>query len=237
LRRNGPLSSLNGEREFRINIAIDGPAGAGKSTVARKVAAKLSYVYVDTGAMYRAVTWDMLKHGIEAEDEISVLERLEELDIELVPGDDGQRVWLSGQDVTDEIRSLAVNRTVSRYAQIEGLRAKLSASQRQMALRKGVVMDGRDIGTTVLPDAEVKIFMTATVEERARRRYREMPESEAITLEQLEQEISQRDELDRNREVSPLVCADDAMVLDTTSMTIDEVAEAIVHQADRKIVR
>ncbi|CAM4316226.1 (d)CMP kinase [Saccharibacillus endophyticus] len=231
------MSSLNGEREFRINIAIDGPAGAGKSTVARKVAAKLSYVYVDTGAMYRAVTWDMLKHGIEAEDEISVLERLEALDIELVPGDDGQRVWLSGQDVTDEIRSLAVNRTVSRYAQIEGLRAKLSASQRQMALRKGVVMDGRDIGTTVLPDAEVKIFMTATVEERARRRYREMPESEAITLEQLEQEISQRDELDRNREVSPLVCADDAMVLDTTSMTIDEVAEAIVHQADRKIVR
>lgn len=231
------MSSLNGEREFRINIAIDGPAGAGKSTVARKVAAKLSYVYVDTGAMYRAVTWDMLKHGIEAEDEISVLERLKALDIELVPGDDGQRVWLSGQDVTDEIRSLAVNRTVSRYAQIEGLRAKLSASQRQMALRKGVVMDGRDIGTTVLPDAEVKIFMTATVEERARRRYREMPESEAITLEQLEQEISQRDELDRNREVSPLVCADDAMVLDTTSMTIDEVADAIVHQADRKIVR
>ncbi|WP_037289285.1 (d)CMP kinase [Saccharibacillus sacchari] len=231
------MSSLNGEREFRINIAIDGPAGAGKSTVARKVAAKLSYVYVDTGAMYRAVTWDMLKHGIEAEDEASVLERLKALDIELVPGDDGQRVWLSGQDVTDEIRSLAVNRTVSRYAQIEGLRAKLSASQRQMALRKGVVMDGRDIGTTVLPDAEVKIFMTATVEERARRRYREMPESEAITLEQLEQEISQRDELDRNREVSPLVCADDAMVLDTTSMTIDEVADAIVHQADRKIVR
>lgn len=231
------MSSLNGEREFRINIAIDGPAGAGKSTVARKVAAKLSYVYVDTGAMYRAVTWDMLKHGIEAEDESAVLERLKALDIELVPGDDGQRVWLSGQDVTDEIRSLAVNRTVSRYAQIEGLRAKLSASQRQMALRKGVVMDGRDIGTTVLPDAEVKIFMTATVQERARRRYREMSESEAITLEQLEQEISQRDELDRNREVSPLVCADDATVLDTTNMTIDEVADAIVHQADQKIVQ
>ncbi|MEJ8304621.1 (d)CMP kinase [Saccharibacillus sacchari] len=231
------MSSLNGEREFRINIAIDGPAGAGKSTVARKVAAQLSYVYVDTGAMYRAVTWDMLKHGIEAEDETAVLERLKALDIELVPGEDGQRVWLSGQDVTDDIRSLAVNRTVSRYAQIEGLRAKLSASQRQMALRKGVVMDGRDIGTTVLPDAEVKIFMTATVQERARRRYREMPESEAITLEQLEQEISRRDELDRNREVSPLLCADDATVLDTTDMTIDEVADAIVRQADQKIVQ
>ncbi|NGZ74230.1 (d)CMP kinase [Saccharibacillus alkalitolerans] len=232
------MSSSNGEREFKINIAIDGPAGAGKSTVARKVAKELSYVYVDTGAMYRAVTWDMLNRGIDAEDETAVLERMGAIDIELVPGDEGQRVWLSGTDVTDEIRSLAVNRTVSRYAQIEGLRAELSAAQRQMALRKGVVMDGRDIGTTVLPDAEVKIFMTATVEERARRRFRELPESdEAITLEQLESEIAQRDELDRNREVSPLVCAADATVLDTTNMTIDEVAEAIVRQADLKLSR
>ncbi|OWR29197.1 cytidylate kinase [Saccharibacillus sp. O23] len=230
------MSSSNGEREFRINIAIDGPAGAGKSTVARKVASKLSYVYVDTGAMYRAATWDMLRQGIEAEDESAVLKRLENIDIELVPGEEGQRVRLSGEDVTNEIRSLAVSRTVSRYAQIEGLRAKLSGAQRQMALRKGVVMDGRDIGTTVLPDAEVKIFMTATAEERARRRFRELPESgEAITLEQLEREIEQRDELDRNREVSPLVCADDATVLDTTSMTIDEVAEAIVLRAEREL--
>ena len=230
------MSSSNGEREFRINIAIDGPAGAGKSTVARKVAAKLSYVYVDTGAMYRAATWDMLRQGIEAGDEAAVLKRLEDIDIELVPGEEGQRVRLSGEDITDEIRSLAVNRTVSRYAQIEGLRAKLSGAQREMALRKGVVMDGRDIGTTVLPDAEVKIFMTATVEERARRRFRELPEfDEAITLEQLELEIAQRDELDRNREVSPLVCADDATVLDTTDMTIDEVADAIVLRAEREL--
>ncbi len=230
------MSSSNGEREFRINIAIDGPAGAGKSTVARKVASKLSYVYVDTGAMYRAATWDMLRQGIDADDENAVLKRLEKIDIELVPGQEGQRVRLSGEDVTNEIRSLAVNRTVSRYAQIEGLRAKLSNAQRQMALRKGVVMDGRDIGTTVLPDAEVKIFMTATAEERARRRFRELPESdEAITLEQLEREIEQRDELDRNREVSPLVCADDATVLDTTSMTIDEVAEAIVLRAESEL--
>ncbi|OWA37105.1 cytidylate kinase [Saccharibacillus sp. O16] len=230
------MSSSNGEREFRINIAIDGPAGAGKSTVARKVAAKLSYVYVDTGAMYRAATWDMLQQGIEADDEAAVLRRLEDIDIELVPGEEGQRVRLSGTDVTDEIRSLTVNRTVSRYAQIEGLRAKLSGAQRQMALRKGVVMDGRDIGTTVLPDAEVKIFMTATVEERARRRFRELPASgEVITLEQLEREIEQRDELDRNREVSPLVCAEDATVLDTTDMTIDEVADAIVLRAEREL--
>lgn len=230
------MSSSNGEREFRINIAIDGPAGAGKSTVARKVASKLSYVYVDTGAMYRAATWDMLRQKIDADNENAVLKRLENIDIELVPGEEGQRVLLSGEDVTNEIRSLAVNRTVSRYAQIEGLRAKLSNAQRQMALRKGVVMDGRDIGTTVLPDAEVKIFMTATAEERARRRFRELPESdEAITLEQLEREIEQRDELDRNREVSPLVCADDATVLDTTSMTIDEVADAIVLRAESEL--
>ncbi|MCQ4085811.1 (d)CMP kinase [Saccharibacillus sp. JS10] len=226
------MSSLSGEREFRINIAIDGPAGAGKSTVARQVAAKLSYVYVDTGAMYRAVTWDMLNQDIDASDEASVLERMNHLNIELVPGEEGQQVWLSGQDVTDHIRSLAVNRNVSHYAKIEGLRLKLAAVQRQLALRKGVVMDGRDIGTTVLPDAEVKIFMTATVRERAERRFRELPDSEeTITLEQLENEISQRDELDRNREVSPLVCADDATVLDTTEMTIDEVVDAIVRQA------
>jgi len=232
------LSSLNGEREFRINIAIDGPAGAGKSTVARKVAKALSYVYVDTGAMYRAVTWDMLNLGIEAENEQEVLARMESLEIELIPGEDGQRVRLSGQDVTDDIRSLAVTRTVSRYAQIEGLRAELSSAQRQMALRKGVVMDGRDIGTTVLPDAEVKIFMTATVEERARRRFRELPESgESITLEQLEREIADRDELDRNREVSPLVCAEDATVLDTTRMTIEEVSDAIVRLAERQLTR
>ncbi|MDO3409593.1 (d)CMP kinase [Saccharibacillus sp. CPCC 101409] len=231
------MSSLNGEREFRINIAIDGPAGAGKSTVARKVAKRLSYVYVDTGAMYRAVTWDMLNAGIEADDEAAVLERMGLLDVELVPGEDGQRVRLSGRDVTDEIRSLAVSRTVSRYAQIEGLRAELSAAQRQMALRKGVVMDGRDIGTTVLPDAEVKIFMTATVEERALRRFRELPESEAITLQQLEREIAERDELDRNREVSPLVCAEDAIVLDTTLMSIEEVADAIASEAERILAR
>ncbi|WP_410768339.1 (d)CMP kinase [Fontibacillus sp. BL9] len=212
----------------KINIAIDGPAGAGKSTIARRVAGMLSYVYVDTGAMYRAATWYFDQLGIEPEEEEKVLQTLPNLVIELIPGEDGQRVRVNGQEATEEIRSLAVNAKVSRYAQIEGLRSRLVSLQRQMALRKGVVMDGRDIGTTVLPDAEVKVFMTASVEERARRRYREMKEQHQISLEQLIRDISERDRLDQEREISPLRQAEDAVLLDTTEMTLDEVSETIV---------
>lgn len=212
----------------KINIAIDGPAGAGKSTIARRVAGMLSYIYVDTGAMYRAATWYFQQLGIEPEDEEKVLQTVPNLVIELIPGEDGQRVSVNGQEATEEIRSLAVNAQVSRYAQIEGLRSRLVSLQRQMALRKGVVMDGRDIGTTVLPDAEVKVFMTASVEERARRRYKEMKERDQITLEQLIRDIDERDRLDREREISPLRQAEDAVLLDTTNMTPDEVAETIV---------
>ncbi|WP_017814379.1 MULTISPECIES: (d)CMP kinase [Paenibacillus] len=216
------------EHNGKINIAIDGPAGAGKSTIARMVAKRLGYVYVDSGAMYRAVTWHMLQLNIEPENAEKVLQEAQNLVIELIPDEQGQKVLANGADVTADIRSLTVNRIVSRYAQIEGLRVKLSSLQRQMALRKGVVMDGRDIGTHVLPDAELKIFMTATVQERARRRYAEMDASEGITLEQLEREIAERDQLDEQREFSPLVCAEDAMVLDTTSMSIEQVSDHIL---------
>jgi CMP/dCMP kinase len=215
----------------KINIAIDGPAGAGKSTIARRVATRLGYIYVDTGAMYRAVTWHMLQLNIEPENATNVLQEAQKLVIELIPDENGQKVLVNEIDVTSEIRSLAVNRIVSRYAQIEGVRLQLSTLQRQLAARKGVVMDGRDIGSHVLPDAELKIFMTATVQERARRRFAEMDASESMTLEQLEQEIAQRDQLDEQREFSPLVCADDAIVLDTTTMGIEEVATRILELA------
>ncbi|GGJ10852.1 (d)CMP kinase [Paenibacillus hunanensis] len=215
----------------KINIAIDGPAGAGKSTIARRVATRLGYIYVDTGAMYRAVTWHMLQLNIEPDNAENVLQEAQKLVIELIPDENGQKVLVNEIDVTSEIRTLAVNRSVSRYAQIEGVRLQLSTIQRHMASRKGVVMDGRDIGSHVLPDAELKIFMTATVQERARRRFAEMDASESITLEQLEQEIAQRDQLDEQREFSPLVCADDAIVLDTTTMGIDEVATRILELA------
>lgn len=212
----------------RINVAIDGPAGAGKSTVARLVAQKLSYVYVDTGAMYRAITWYMIREGIEPEDHDEVCQRVHDMVMELIPEKDVQKVLINGEDVTSHIRSLRVSGLVSQYSKIDGVRSRLSHLQRQMALRKGVVMDGRDIGTTVLPDAEVKIFMTASVEERALRRYKEMSEAEAVNLQQLEKDIAQRDRLDEEREISPLRRAEDAILLDTTSMDIHQVVESIV---------
>lgn len=221
-------SETSSSSSCKINIAIDGPAGAGKSTIARMVAGRLSYVYVDTGAMYRAATLYFQRLGIDPEEEEQVLQSVKDLGIELIPGEHGQQVLVNGQDVTEQIRSLAVNAKVSRYAQIEGLRGRLVSLQRQMALRKGVVMDGRDIGTTVLPDAEVKVFMTATVEERASRRYKEMKEQGEISLKQLEADIAERDRLDQEREISPLRQAEDATLLDTTLMSIEEVVETIV---------
>lgn len=222
------MASMASTAQDKINIAIDGPAGAGKSTIARMVADRLSYVYVDTGAMYRAATWYFQKLGVSPDEVDKVLQIVPDLDIDLQPGEHGQQVWVNGAEVTDKIRSLAVNAKVSRYAQIEGLRSRLVSLQRQMALRKGVVMDGRDIGTTVLPDAEVKIYMTASVEERARRRYKEMKEHNEITLEQLIHDIAERDRLDQEREISPLCQATDAILMDTTEMSLDEVTERIV---------
>ncbi|MBD2861335.1 MULTISPECIES: (d)CMP kinase [Paenibacillus] len=213
----------------KFNIAIDGPAGAGKSTVARLVAKELGFIYIDTGAMYRAVTWKALQSGITAEDREQLVEIASKLRIELLPGEHGQQVLLDGSDVTGLIRSPEVNQNVSAVSAIPEIRTLLVAKQQEMAEAEGVVMDGRDIGTHVLPDAKVKIFLTASVKERAERRYLEMKaRNEDVSLEKLEREIAERDRMDEQREVSPLVRARDAVLLDTTGIAIPQVVERIL---------
>ncbi|REK59177.1 MAG: (d)CMP kinase [Thermobacillus sp.] len=219
----------------RIAIAIDGPAGAGKSTVARLVAGRFGYVYIDTGAMYRAVALAALRAGVEPGMTGELEKLVSELDIRLEPGDVVQRVRLNGEDVTDEIRSRAVTSVVPAYAAVPAVRARLVELQRAMAREGGVVMDGRDIGTHVLPDAELKVFLTASVQERARRRYEESGRAQGMTLEMLEEEIAERDRQDASREISPLVKAEDAIVLDTTTLTAEEAAERIAALAGRSI--
>lgn len=219
----------------RMNIAIDGPAGAGKSTVARKVAEQLGYVYIDTGAMYRAVTLCAQRANVATNQNTKLADLVKSLEIELEPGETGQSVFVNGENVTALIRTREVTLQVSHVAANETVREVLGIMQRRLAKRKGVVMDGRDIGSHVLPDAELKVFLTASVKERALRRYREIADSQNITLEQLETEIADRDRLDEQRDISPLVCASDAIVLDSTAMTIDEVINAIVKLSRTKM--
>lgn len=218
----------------KINIAIDGPAGAGKSTIARFVANELGYVYVDTGAMYRAVTLKFLKAGLKLTQINQIIELTSQLNIELIPKQDGQLVFVDGEDLTNTIRSQEVNQNVSELAQLEEVRKLLVSKQKKLANSKGVVMDGRDIGTHVLPDAEIKIYLTASVEERARRRYKEMNKFE-LTLKQLEKEISSRDEADKHRDISPLIVAQGAHVIDCTYMSITEVVQTIIKRCRTKM--
>lgn len=216
------------QSSHRINIAIDGPAGAGKSTVARLVANALQYIYVDTGAMYRAVTTIALERGLSSDDASEIGRLASELEIELLPGEDGQRVLVGGADVTGRLRSLEVNRNVSAVAAIESVRRKMADLQRRMADAKGVVMDGRDIGTHVLPDAELKVFLTASPRERAERRFKELGDNPGITLDQLELDIAERDRKDQEREFAPLLQAPDARYVDSTGRSIEEIVDQIV---------
>lgn len=212
-----------------MTIAIDGPAAAGKSTVAKRVAEKLSFIYVDTGAMYRALTWKAIQEGISLEDEGDLEQLLKQSDLKLVQSEQGQRVLLNGRDVSEEIRTNEVTNQVSIVAKHKLVREEMVNRQQQLVKEQGVVMDGRDIGTHVLPNAEVKIFMIASVEERAERRYKENVEKGYPSdLEQLKEEIRKRDNLDSNRETSPLLKAEDAIELDTTSLSIDEVVDRII---------
>lgn len=221
----------------RINIAIDGPAGAGKSTVARMVAGQLGYVYIDTGAMYRAVTFWAQRLSIGPNEKERLADMVKSLSIRLLPGDKGQSVTVNGEDVTDRIRSREVTGQVSHYAADETVRTVLSGIQRELASGKGVVMDGRDIGTHVLPNAELKVFLTASVQERARRRFRELENAgnAPASLSQLEAEIAARDRLDEQRDISPLIKAADAIELDSSGMPIEEVVAAIVKLSRTKL--
>lgn len=205
-------------------IAVDGPAGAGKSTVSKICAARLGYTYIDTGAMYRAVALKVLLSGKPVSEEL-----LDNIKIEL---DEAARVYLDGREVTKDIRTPEVSRGASDVAKLGFVRSKLTELQRDMAARGSVIMDGRDIGTQVLPNADLKIFLTASVEERARRRFEELKaKGYSADLNQIAEEISLRDKQDSEREIAPLAQADDAVLVDSTNMTIDEVVAKILELA------
>lgn len=220
----------------KISIAIDGPAAAGKSTVAKIVAEKLSYIYIDTGAMYRALTFKALEQNIDLQDEAVLLNTLTNTIIELLPGDKGQLVFLDGKDVTTAIRTSNVTNSVSIVAKHPLVRKEMVSRQQRFAENGGVVMDGRDIGTHVLPHAEVKIFLLASVEERALRRHTEnIAKGFPSDLEKLKEEIAFRDKLDTEREAAPLKKADDAVEIDTTSLSILQVVDKILSFAHERI--
>lgn len=213
----------------KLQVAIDGPASAGKSTVAKKVAKQFNYIYCDTGAMYRVVTLAALNAGLTMDETNQIIDLAKKVKISFAPGEKEQRVFLNGREVTTDIRQGRIDQNVSAVAAIPEVRQEMTNQQRQIAKEGGIVMDGRDIGSTVLPNAPVKIFMVATAHERARRRYVENKQKGIATasLAELQKEIELRDKKDSTRKVSPLVQAPDAIRLDTTEMTIDEVVAAI----------
>ena len=209
-------------------VAIDGPAGAGKSTVAQLAAKKLGYTYIDTGAMYRAVAWKTIQQNRAISEEL-ILEVVKDIDVTLQYANGKTKVMVGTDDVSSAIRTPEVSAIVSQVAALGPVRVKMVDLQRKMAERGGVLMDGRDIATNVLPNADVKIFLTASIEERAHRRWKEMKEKGYdIPLEKLQQDIAARDKADSEREISPLVQAEDATLLDTTGISIEEVVARIL---------
>lgn len=208
-----------------FTIAIDGPAGSGKSTIAKRVANILNIEYIDTGAMYRALTYKVLEKNIDINDTKSIIQLLRNTDIDFIQGS----IFLDGKNIDEEIRVNEVSKNVSYIAKIEEVRTELVKKQKAMAEKKSIIMDGRDIGTVVLPNARYKFFITASVEERARRRYEDLLSTgEEINLESLIEEIEKRDDIDINRLNSPLRKAQDAILIDTTDNTIDESVNAVI---------
>lgn len=212
-----------------MQIAIDGPASAGKSTVAKLIAIRLGYIYCDTGAMYRVVTLLAIQNHIAFDDEKAIMQKLQQTEINFQPTSNGQKVFMNDQDVTNAIRQPDVTNNVSQVAALAAIRKELVTRQQKIAAEGNIVMDGRDIGTTVLPNAEVKIFMIASAAERAQRRYKENIQKGINTpLDVLEKEIVARDYKDSHRKISPLQKATDAIEMDTTHLTIPEVVDKII---------
>ena len=210
------------------NIAIDGPAGAGKSTIAKKLAADLGYVYVDTGAMYRAMAYYFLQNGIDAKDEKAIADACPKVDVTIQYVDGEQQVILNGENVNGVIRKEEVGNMASATSVYPVVRTKLVDLQRQLAARENVIMDGRDIGTVVLPNANVKIFLTASSKVRAQRRFDELTaKGVACNIDEIEKDIIDRDYRDMHRETSPLKQADDAVLLDSSNLDIDGVVAAM----------
>ena len=225
------------EIKQNMQVAIDGPASAGKSTVAKIIANKLSFVYIDTGAMYRACTVIAKRHGIDYGDEEKILQAINEDGIELKSENGEQKVYSAGEDISLEIRTPEISANVSQVSALPKIREKMVDLQRKMAGEVSVIMDGRDIGTTVLPNAEVKIFLIASARSRAERRmldFKERGIKTDQTVEEIESDIAERDYKDSHRKISPLKKAKDAIEIDTTNMTIDEVVNEILMKIQRK---
>lgn len=213
-----------------FQIAIDGPAGAGKSTIAKRVAKEKGMIYVDTGAMYRAMAYYLLRQGINSRDAEAVERECENARISISYENGEQVVWLNGENVNGVIRTEEVGQMTSDVSIYPKIRERITLLQKELARTNDVVMDGRDIGTCVLPDADVKVYLTASVEVRAERRYRELTEKgECCDLEQIARNIEARDLQDMTREISPLKQAEDAVLVDSSDMTIDEAVEAILN--------
>ncbi len=220
------------------NIAIDGPAGAGKSSIAKALSKKLGFVYIDTGAMYRAVALFFLENGIKDSSDNEIDNLLDKLDINIKYTDGEQRVFLNNVDVSDKLRQEEIGKLASRFSALKSVREKLVALQRKLAKKENVIMDGRDIGTVVLPNADLKIYLSAGSKVRAKRRYLELIEKgfDGVALDEkaIENEIIKRDEADMNREISPLKKAEDAYCLDTSDMTFDEVVSKILDMVEKE---
>lgn len=215
-----------------LKIAIDGPAGAGKSTIAKAVAKTLGFVYIDTGAMYRAIGLAAHRRGIDTTDAAAVSAILDEIEVSISHDARGQRVYLNKEDVSEEIRLPEISVAASHVAVIPAVRLKLVELQRKLAQQTDVIMDGRDIGTYVLPDAQLKIFLTADLAERARRRYAELTKKGvATTLDAVTEDMAFRDKNDSGRDFAPLKPAQDSVMVDSTAMTLDETVEKITHLA------